>query len=183
MIRSNHYEAAFEAFLRDREVSFVAVDEAKRSTLGDALVKSLDFIIVGPESSRLVVDVKGRKFPGGTPENPRRIWQNWAEEEDISGLIRWAKHFGPDFRGVLAFVYEIVPPFSLPEDTPDQFLFRNRRYLMRAIPADEYRLEMKPRSPRWGTVHLPSAAFRDLVRPFTELLIPLSEAGLLEQSS
>ena len=66
MIRSNHYEAAFEAYLRSRGVGFVAVDEARRSLLGATDVKSLDFIIVGPESSKLVVDVKGRKFPGGS---------------------------------------------------------------------------------------------------------------------
>jgi hypothetical protein len=150
MIRSNHYEAAFEAYLRDRGVGFVAVDEAKRSTLGDVAVKSLDFIVVGPESARLVVDVKGRKFPGGTADAPRKVWQNWADAEDVSG--------------------QIVPPFTLPDDTPDQFLFRGKRYLMRAVPALEYRERMKRRSPRWGTVHLPSADFRELVRPFSELL-------------
>ncbi|MGL6074873.1 MAG: HYExAFE family protein [Fimbriiglobus sp.] len=175
MIRSNHYEVAFEAYLRDREIAFVAVDEAKRSTLGDELVKSLDFIIVGPESSRLVVDVKGRRFPGGKATAPRKVWQNWAEQEDISGLIRWATHFGPDFRGVLAFVYEIVPPFEVPHDTPDLYLFKDKQYLMRAIPALEYQKEMRPRSRRWGTVHLPTSAFRDLVRPFSEMILPIEQ--------
>ena len=180
MIRSNHYEAAFEAFLRDREVGFVAVDEAKRSTLGDEVVKSLDFIIVGPDTARLVVDVKGRKFPGGTADAPRKVWQNWADAADVSGLVKWATHFGPDFRGVLAFVYQIVPPFTLPDDTPDQFVFRDRRYLMRAIPALEYRERMKRRSPRWGTVHLPTADFRELVRPFTEMLEPHEAVGAVD---
>ena len=176
MIRSNHYEAAFEAFLRDREVAFVAVDEAKRSTLGDGPIKSLDFIIVGPETARLVVDVKGRKFPGGTAAAPRKVWQNWADAEDVSGLVRWATHFGPDFRGLLAFVYQIVPPFALPDGTPDQFLFRDRRYLMRAVSALEYREQMRRRSQRWGTVHVPTSAFRQLVRPFSEFLAPAAPA-------
>src|SRR5947208_7679777 len=170
MNRDNHYEAAFEAYLRERGVGFVAVDEAKRSLLGDGEVKSLDFIVVGPDTARLVVDVKGRRFPGGPAGSPRKVWQNWSTEEDVDGLARWATHFGPDFRGVLAFVYHVEPPFRLPADTPDLFAHRDRAYLMRAVGADEYRAAMRPRSRRWGTVHLPTADFRRLVRPFSHFL-------------
>ena len=42
--RDNHYEAAFEEYLRSRGVPYVAVDEARRSVLSDgASIKSLDF--------------------------------------------------------------------------------------------------------------------------------------------
>ena len=77
---------------------------------------------------------------------------------------------GPGFRGVLAFVYHIVPPFALPADTPDAFAFRDANYLMRAVAAADYCKEMRQRSRRWCTVHLPAAAFRRLVRPFSEFL-------------
>ena len=41
--RDNHYEAAFEEYLRGRGVPYVAVDEAKRSVLSDGgSIKSLD---------------------------------------------------------------------------------------------------------------------------------------------
>ncbi len=172
MKRDNHYEAAFEAYLRDRRVGFVAVDEAKRSLLsqGAGDVKSLDFIIVG--SARLVVDVKGRRFPGGRPDAPRKVWQNWAGETDLDGLDHWARHFGPDYRGVLAFAFHIAAPFAVPADTPDQFLFRTKTYLMRAVAAADYRAVMRPRSKRWGTVHLGTADFRRLVRPFADFLAP-----------
>ena len=44
--RDNHYEAAFEAYLRARGVPYVAVDEARRSVLADSSsIKSLDFIV------------------------------------------------------------------------------------------------------------------------------------------
>lgn len=175
MDRSNHYEAAFEAYLRHHRVTFVAVDEAKRSLLDEGNLKSLDFIVVGPESARLVVDVKGRRFPGGPSDRPRKVWQNWSTADDLDGLDRWAEHLGPSFRGVLAFVYHIGPPFALPADTPDLFVFRDATYLMRAILATEYRRVMKPRSQRWGTVHLSTADFRRLVRPFSVLL---SAAGI-----
>ena len=45
-----------------------AVDETRRACLGDVSVKNLDFIVYGQAGARLVVDVKGRRFPGGPPE-------------------------------------------------------------------------------------------------------------------
>ncbi|HUR54993.1 MAG TPA: HYExAFE family protein [Gemmataceae bacterium] len=170
MKRDNHYEAAFEWFLRDRGVGFVAVDEARRTLLDDESVKSLDFIIVGPQDAKLVVDVKGRVFPGTSNGKQRRVWQNWAEAEDIDGLERWATRFGPGFRGVLAFVYHIRPCVELPPETPDLFTFRDRVYLARGIDVTEYRARMKRRSPRWGTVHLHADDFREVVRPFSTFL-------------
>jgi hypothetical protein len=170
MTRDNQYEAAFEAFLRDRGIGFIAVDEAKRTALGPVDVKNADFIVVGPNDARLVVDVKGRKFPGGTAEVPRKVWQNWSTREDIDGLLRWAAYLGPAFRGVLAFVYRIVPPFELPADTPDLFTFRDDVYLVRAVAAVDYLVHMKTRSPKWGTVHLPTKKYRELVRPFSTFL-------------
>ena len=170
MKRDNHYEAAFEAYLRDRGIGFIAVDEARRTMLGDTDVKSLDFIIVGPHDARLVVDVKGRRFPGGALAKPRKVWQNWAEREDIDGLIRWSEVLGTGYRGVLAFVYQIMPPYALPDDTPDLFVFRDAHYLMRGIEVRAYQERMRRRSERWDTVHLPTADFRKLVRPFSEML-------------
>jgi hypothetical protein len=163
MDRSNHYEAAFEAYLRASGVGFIAVDEARRTLLGDTDVKSLDFIVVGPESARLVVDVKGRKFAP-----PRAVWHNWSTQEDVDGLARWAAHLGPGYRGVLAFVYHLADAVELPSDTPDLFTFRDDRYLMRGVTVTDYRAHLRTRSPRWGTVHLPTAAFRRVVKPFSE---------------
>ena len=81
--RQHHYERAFEAYLRQRRIPYVAVDEAKRALLpegGPALrleiegesaggvrqvrvLKSFDFVIYGHgEAGNLLVDVKGRKI-------------------------------------------------------------------------------------------------------------------------
>jgi hypothetical protein len=170
MKRDNHYEAAFEAYLRSRQVGFIAVDEARRTMLGEVDVKSLDFIIVGPHDAKLVVDVKGRKFPGGTLEKPNKTWQNWSTLEDVDGLQRWATVLGPGFRGVLAFAYEIQPPFQLPINTKDLYTFREQTYLMRAVEVGAYREHMRQRSPKWGTVGLPVEAFRKIVQPFSNFL-------------
>lgn len=172
MKRDNHYEAAFEAFLRSRAIPFIAVDEAKRTLLGDADVKSLDFIIVGPKDAKLVVDVKGRKYPGGNAAKPIMTWQNWSTLEDVDGLERWAAVLGAGFRGVLAFTYEIRPPYVLPNDTKDLFVYRDHTYLMRAVDSTAYRAHMRRRSPKWGTVGLPVEAFRRSVKPFTDFLVP-----------
>jgi hypothetical protein len=169
MNRDNHYEAAFEAYLRQYPVGLVAVDEARRSVLGDTPVKSLDFIVIS-ERAKLVIDVKGRRFPGGKPGRPQRTWQNWVSQADVIGLQAWARALGPGFRGVLAFVYHIVPPYRLTDDTPDLIQFRDANYLMRAVEISAYADHMRPRSARWGTGTLSVADFRQCVRPFSEVL-------------
>src|SRR5437868_5004877 len=75
MDRSNHYEAAFEGYLQWHRLCYVAVDETRRAMLGDLRVKSLDFIVHGPGGARLLVDVKGRRFPTGPGQRPRRVWE------------------------------------------------------------------------------------------------------------
>ncbi|MBX9582019.1 MAG: HYExAFE family protein [Gemmataceae bacterium] len=170
MKSDNHYEAAFEAYLRSLGVAVVPVVEARRSYLDQTEVKSPDFIVVGPDDARLVVDVKGRKFPGGPSGSPRLMWENWSTREDIDGLARWAGRLGDGFRGVLAFVYEVLPVVYLPPDTPDLFAYRDRLYLARGVCVADYRDHMTARSPRWGTVHLPADDFRRLVRPFSAFL-------------
>src|SRR5215218_10176313 len=139
MDRDNHYETAFESYLRDRRLVYVAVDESRRASLDDEPVQSIDFIVHGRDGVKLLVDVKGRKFPGGPPDNPRRVWQNWVAREDVDGLDRWADRFGPDYRAVLVFAYFIQPAVELRRGTADEWVWRGRRYLIRAVPVDEYR--------------------------------------------
>jgi hypothetical protein len=88
----------------------------------------------------------------------------------VDALLRWTDRLGPGFRGVLAFVYDIQPHVELPVETPNVFAFRDRVYLMRGILVNDYRAAMRTRSPRWGTVSLPTAAFRQVVKPFSWFL-------------
>ena len=167
MDRTNHYEVAFESYLQAQRLCYVAVDETRRALLGDGPVKSLDFVVFGREGARLVIDVKGRRFPGGPAKRPRRVWECWSERQDIDGLDRWAELAGPDYRGLLVFSYLLHPSVELPPDTLDLFAHRGRRYLFRAVPVSDYRRHMRTRSPRWDTVTLPKTAFRALVRPLS----------------
>jgi hypothetical protein len=166
MDRSNHYEAAFEGYLQAQRYCYVAVDETRRATLGTMSVKNLDFIVHGQGNHRLLIDVKGRRFPAGTEERPRHVWECWSTRDDIQGLAQWETLFGPGYQGLLVFVYHVLPCVNLPDDVDDLWTFRGRRYLARAVLGEDYRSHMRTRSPRWGTVTLARASYRDLVQPF-----------------
>src|SRR3954471_13980792 len=98
MDRSNHYEAAFEAYLQWHRLGYIAVDESRRSLFGDKPVKSLDFLVFGPQGARLVVDVKGRRFPTGRRQC--HVWECWATQDDVAGLECWADLSGPGWQGL-----------------------------------------------------------------------------------
>src|SRR5262245_38679334 len=165
MDKTNHYERAFEAYLQDRRLSYVAVDESRRSLVADDRIKSLDFIVYGKSGIGLLIDIKGRRFPGGKPGRERRVWECWSTHADVTGLLRWGTQFGPAYQGVLVFAYQLAAHVVLPDDTDDLWTWRDVRYLFRAIAVADYKNAMRVRSPKWGTVTLPRQAFHGLVRP------------------
>lgn len=170
MDRSNHYELAFEAYLQSLRLGYVAVDETRRALVDDEPIKSVDFLVFGHDGVRLVVDVKGRRFPGGTPARPRHVWECWSFRDDVEGLERWAILAGEDYRALLVFAYLLQPEVKLPETTPDLFEHRERRYLFRAVDVYEYHERMRVRSRSWGTVSLPRDDYRAIVRPFRDFV-------------
>lgn len=169
MDRSNHYEIGFEAYMQSLRVTCMPMDETKRSQLGPEPVKSLDFIVHG-EEWKLLIDIKGRRYPGGSGAKKRYTWECWTMEEDVSGLTRWVELFGPEYRGLLVFAYDLAPEVDVPDDSEDLWTFRDRRYLYRAVPVEAYQKAMKVRSPKWATVSLPGESFRALVRPLQHFL-------------
>src|SRR5262245_5257124 len=86
--RENHYEAAFEAYLRDRRVPYVAVDEAKRACTDEGSIKNLDFIVSPGGGPAWLIDVKGRRFPSG---EQKQYWKNWSTRDDLLSLARWER--------------------------------------------------------------------------------------------
>lgn len=166
--RNNHYEAAFEAYLRSRGVPYVAVDEARRALFAEVRLKSLDFIVYSDRGRNLLVDVKGRRFPSGAGRS-RHLWESWATREDTESLARWQEVFGADFQAVLAFAYNIVEE-RYRDRFADRFEYRGRQYGFVAIPLEQYRAHMKVRSPGWGTVSVPSRVLRENSQPFHTLL-------------
>ncbi len=142
------------------------MDETRRACLGDTPVKNLDFIVLGITGARLLIDVKGRQFPGGPADKPRYTWESWSTQEDVDGLGSWTRLFGPDYLALFVFMYRIQPTVTLASDTADLWHFRDERYLLRAVTLDDYSRHMRVRSPKWGTVDLPGAVYKSLARPF-----------------
>lgn len=74
--RRHHYERAFEQYLRERRLPYLAVDEARRAPLPDSAklaatvpagkperapkIKSFDFVVYGSQR-HLLIEIKGRK--------------------------------------------------------------------------------------------------------------------------
>ncbi|RMF88591.1 MAG: hypothetical protein D6741_18950 [Planctomycetota bacterium] len=165
--RANHYEAAFEAFLRHFRVPYIAVDEAKRSLCeADQSIKSLDFIVTAGGVNWLV-DVKGRRFPSGPRGSD--YWRNWAFEEDLVSLDRWERLFGPGFAGLFVFAYHLVKDRS-PLPAEQVFEYQRRLYAFVGIELAVYRQKAVEISPSWQTVAMPRSEFRRMVRPVWELL-------------
>lgn len=165
--RSNHYEAAFEAYIRGLRVPCVAVDEAKRAIDDAGGVKSPDFLLYPRGGPNLVVEVKGKR---GKDAEGRRPWENWVTNDDLKGLTRWEQMFGPGFRSILAFAYAEPPmPYPLPLDD-GSFPFRGRSYRFWAVALGDYAANLRSRGPAWDAVAMARAAFRSHVRPLAEWL-------------
>jgi hypothetical protein len=171
--RANHYEAAFEAYVRAMRVPCVAVDEAKRAIAGEDGLKNPDFLLYPRLGPNLVVEVKGKR---GKNALGRRRWENWVTTDDLDGLTRWQEMFGPGFRAILAFAYAESPQaFPLPRGD-GAFSFRNLEYRFWAVELDEYVAHLRSRGPAWKAVAMARTAFRRRVRPLQEWMPMTAES-------
>lgn len=174
--RDNHYEAAFEAYLRQLGVPYIAVDETQRSLLGPwpehaapASLKSIDFL-VSPRCDAgagavdgWLVDVKGRRFPTGSS-----YWKNWSTADELVSLAAWEQLLGPRLSGLLVFAYNVVGDRA-PLPREELFVFRGGLYGFVGVRLAHYASWSKPLSAKWGTVTMPTDRFRSLARPVREL--------------
>lgn len=192
MQRRHHYERAFEEYLRRGRIPYVAVDEARKALLPvgarlqtdegeNAALKSFDFVVYG-RNANLLIDIKGRRIAHGrgraSIDDPARAavrvgrLETWVTEDDIASLTRWQELFGPGFEAAFVFIYwcDAQPPDALFQEV---FEHKSVWYALRSVRLDEYVRAMKPRSPRWRTVHVPRGAFEIISQPFA----PLAEAA------
>jgi hypothetical protein len=174
MRRDNHYEAAFEAYLRRERLPYIAVDEARRSLGPDGSLKSLDFIVSPPSGLAWLVDVKGRRFPSG--DEHQQYWKNWSTRDDLRSLAAWQRHFGESFVPLLVFAYHLVGSRS-PLPVEQLFEFRGGYYGFVAVRLADFVPHARPLSDRWDTVAMPVAEFRRAARSLDEMLqSPLAPA-------
>jgi hypothetical protein len=173
--RDNHYEAAFEAWLRWLRVPCVAVDETHRAAVGGRTLKSLDFIVsrqaADAGTANWLVDVKGRRFPTAG----QQYWRNWSTTDELESLAGWEELFGASAAGLLVFAYNVVGDHA-PLPAEELFVHRGSLYGFVGVRLDHYASFARQLSRRWGTVSVPTKQFRALARPARELFgVPLRE--------
>lgn len=167
MKRHIHYEVAFEDYLRRRQAPYVAVNEARRAAFRGAKLKSFDFVVYSSGRTNWLVDIKGRSY-GSPRRNGRLAWENWVTQADLDGLGQWESVFGEGFAALLVFAYWVRVDAKPPPEIVHAF--RDERYVLAGVPLRTYRRYARLRSPKWGTVNMPRAAFAAHVRPIAQFL-------------
>ena len=184
--RGTHYERAFESYLQERQIPYVAVDQAKKAVFAGAKIKSFDFILYPRQGPKILADVKGRKVASRSFLRGRGA-ESWTTREDISGLEAWEEVFGSEYLAAFIFAYWLTE--NHPNQTPnhetlvekgpplqpglfdDVFRYQERDYSFWVIELCGYRLRMKQRSPKWETVYVPRKSFRESAQPFMEFVL------------
>ncbi len=161
----NHYERAFENWLIDNHIQYIAIDEHKRAAFGRCKIKSFDFLLYPRNQQVIIAEVKGRLFKG-TSFAKLTGFECWITTEDIDGLTKWQDVFsagsltaGQGHIAVFVFAYKIEN-IDVDFDGREVFYFNVDRYVFFAVTLDDYREFMKRRSPKWKTVTLPADKFR-----------------------
>jgi len=164
--RHNHYEAAFEDYVRSRGWPYIPVDEQKKAIFSGARVKSFDFLVYRPGKTAWLADIKGRKFPYEGVSG-KRYWENWVTELDLEGLHQWDQVFGDGFEPGFVFAYWLIGPDSQAAGLESHF-FRQRYYAFAWISAQKYANHARARSSSWGTVSMPTRDFKKMIQPLQE---------------
>jgi hypothetical protein len=173
---TNHYERAFENWLVENSVRYVSVDQHKRQAFVRNRVKSFDFLLYRVGGTPVMAEVKGRRFKGTTLAGLKGL-ECWVTMDDVRGMIQWEQVFnasrerGGDetCEAVFVFAYEFEN-VDVDPDGREVYEFDGSRYTFYVIRLDDYREHMMVRSPKWQTVTLPAAKFRQLALPVRELL-------------
>lgn len=166
---SNHYARAFESWLRDNFIRYIAVDQQKRAAFSRSKIKSFDYVFYHPAGKAYLAEVKGRKFTGKTLAGLSSL-QNWVTVADVVGLSRWMDIFGQGHNGVFVFVYSLEK-IDVESDGRDIYEFDGRRYVFFVVSIADYMKCMKKRSQKWETVYMPAEDFRRCAVSLEELLV------------
>jgi len=177
---AGHYEQAFTAFLRYRHIPYVALNQSRRAAWDGFRRKSFDFLVYPPGRTKLLVDVKGRKFRTASYLRGR-TGPNWVCRADLEGLACWEEAFGPAYMAVFVFAWWLydAPGGSLAPAVPfssgaevlarNIFHWEGRAYVFRLVERVAYRRYARCRSVRWRTVFVPARAFAAITVPLTTL--------------
>jgi len=118
--RGTHYERAFESYLQERQIPYVAVDQAKKAVFAGAKIKSFDFILYPRRGPKILADVKGRKLAYRSFLRGRGA-ESWTTRKDVSGLQAWEEVFGSEYLAAFIFAY------WLNENLPKKYAIHDSR--------------------------------------------------------
>jgi hypothetical protein len=168
-ILQNEYEQAFETWLLDNRIQYISVDQRKRKIFARSKIKSFDFLLYRHDSTLVIAEIKGRKFRGASLAG-RTGLDSWVTMDDVRGLIRWEQIFDSSCEAVFIFAYKFEK-IDVEPDGREVYEFGDDRYVFYAISLDDYRDFMTVRSPKWQTVTIPAAKFREFAIPIRKLLL------------
>ena len=102
----NHYERAFENWLKDNRIQYASADEHKRGMVSQCKVKSPDLLVYPSDGRTIIAEVKGRKFRGTSLEKLTGF-ECWVTRGDVDGLGKWLGVMGAGHEAVFVFAYRI----------------------------------------------------------------------------
>jgi len=167
-IGGNHYERAFESWLKDNGIQYLLVDQQKRAAFSKSKIKSFDFLFYTPDSNAYITEIKGRKFTGKTFTAFGSL-PNWVTIDDVKGLENWIKIFGGRYQGLFVFAYDLE---NIDVDTDGRKIYEylDGRYVFTAIRLSDYQRGATGRSKKWETVHLSAEFYKNCVIDADELI-------------
>ena len=162
-VPSATYERAFEQYLRDHQLPYLAINQRRRPVAGGRLLKNFDFLVRARSGQHYLVEVKGRQFP--YVNRGRKVyWENWIHEQDLEGLRLWRDYFGFGFTGLVCYAYLIAEERYV-ESFPSRAEWRGHTFGLVALTLETFLECAEQRSSRWQALHIPPAAFRQLIAP------------------
>ena len=164
----NHYERAFQNWLIDHRIQYVALDRCKATEFAHSGIKVFDFMLHLPNGKKIIAEVKGRRFKGTTLAKLASL-ECWVTLDDVEGLTKWRESFGSDFQAVFVFVYK-MDNVDVDFDGREAFDFDGNKYVFLCVKLDNYRRFMKRRSPKWKTVTLSADKFRQCIIPLSDYI-------------
>lgn len=165
----NKYEQVLQSWLCENHVKFVPVDQHQRGLLLRDRIKTFDFFLYPPDSQAVIAEVKGRLYKGTDLRHLTGL-ECWVTMDDIRGMGQWQDALGDEVQAVFVFVYRFE---KIDVETAGRGIydFEGDRYMLLAVKLDDYRKFMTRRSPKWQTVTLPAAKFREVAIPLREFLL------------
>ncbi|MCP4710043.1 MAG: HYExAFE family protein [Planctomycetes bacterium] len=169
-----HYERAFEDMLHRRKIRYVAVDQAKKAVFAGVRIKSFDFLVYPAQGTKILVDVKGRKF-SSTAYQKGRWGETWVTSVDVEGLNCWEEVFGAGYKAAFVFAYWLTDCHEGDLELESSFFddiyrYEGRDYAFAVVEVDTYQRWMRTRSASWKTVFVSQRQFRRMAQPFDEYI-------------